>query len=256
MEDWKEAGQNTVLFLCRIWFFLRNYPKELDRELGQWYRVSIREQLQSRSWHPPVPFLLISGHVEFPFSLWILLTEACFQPGMGISGQEASWYLRYSEWGQIVFLVKGAVITVVGESSGRHKADLGLQIRKCNTSGRPKQGQATKCHLDFSEGPLSRWEGPLSRQDGPRMKGGMGVWLGCVHHCYTVWMDLENAGVFWQPFAVSMEKYTSLGTSEESHPFRAQILRNPLLRASASRCGFESRSCFRTHFSELSLYLP
>lgn len=144
---------------------------QVGRGLGQWYRASISEELQFKSWHSSMPFLLVSGHGRFPFSLWILLVETCFQPGMRISWEETSWCLMSGEWVQTAFPVKGALITV-GSRTG-----LGLQIRKCNTNGSPKQG--TKCLHDFSEGLLSGWQGP-------GMEGGMGVWLGCVNHCYTV----------------------------------------------------------------------
>lgn len=107
----------------------------------------------TQGWHSPAPFLLASGHGIPIFPV-------------------ASWCWRQGEWRQTGFLVEGAVITVgCREQLWWSLSDLGLQVRKGNTNGSPRQGQDSKCHHDFSGSPLSAWKGP-------RMESGTGVWLG------------------------------------------------------------------------------
>ena len=60
-----------------------------------------------------------------------------------------------------------------------------------------------------------------AHSQGDRAQGWRVVWESGWDVSITVtqyrW-SFENAGIFRYPFAVSMETYTSLGTSDESHP--------------------------------------
>ena len=66
----------------------------------------------------------------------------CSLPGSSVHG---IFQARVLEWVAIAFS---------GEQLWWTLNDLGLQVRKCNTNGSPRQGQATRCHHDFSESPF------------------------------------------------------------------------------------------------------